>query len=65
MKLKETLTNEKLKGLFKNNFDLANFAIGIARHDVGAGREVNVDALLDEIVRNPKACEEARLKDFD
>jgi hypothetical protein len=53
MALRETLTNEKLKGLFKSNFDLANYAIRLARHYVKAGHEVSVDSLLKEVQINP------------
>lgn len=53
MGLRDHLTNEKLKGLFKNNFELANFAIGLARYSIKSGHEVSVDELLDEIRRNP------------
>lgn len=56
MKIKETLTNEKLKGLFNSNFDLANYAINMAKHDISAGKEVSADLLLEEILRNPKAA---------
>lgn len=48
------LTNEKLKGLFRNNFDLANFAISIAKQDIEAGREITLDSLLEEVIRSPK-----------
>jgi hypothetical protein len=48
-----TLTNEVLKGLFKNNFDLANHAIRLARHYVKSGHEISIDSILQEIRRNP------------
>lgn len=51
---RDQLTNEKLKGLFKSNFDLANQAIALARHYVKSGQEVKpADQVLDEIRRNP------------
>ncbi len=55
-RMKENLTNEKLKGLFNSNFDLANYAISIATRDIRLGKEVNADNILEEIVRNPKAA---------
>jgi hypothetical protein len=55
--LKEYLTHEYLKGLFKNNFDLTNSAIKLARYYVKSGHEVNIDQLLDKIRRNPKQLE--------
>lgn len=51
--LKENLTNEKLKGLFRNNFELTNQAIRLARYFIRSGHEVNADELLEEIRRHP------------
>ena len=53
MKIKEQLTNQKLKGLFKNNFELANYAIRFAKYSVKSGHEVSVDELLEEIRKHP------------
>ena len=50
---KEQLTNEALKKQFKNNFELANYAIGVARYFIKSGHEVDIDALLRDIARNP------------
>lgn len=50
---KEPLTTEALKKHFKNNFELANYAIGIARSFIKAGHEVDIEALLRDITRNP------------
>ncbi|MBI2743768.1 MAG: hypothetical protein HYX48_07625 [Chlamydiales bacterium] len=52
--MKDLLTNEKLKGLFKSNFELARHAIQIARYYVKSGRELYIDDLLEEIRFNPK-----------
>jgi hypothetical protein len=51
--VREQLTNEKLKCLFKNNFDLANYAIRLARYSIKSGHEVSIDDLLDEVRRHP------------
>ena len=51
--MKEHLTNEKLKKLFKNNFDLASYAIRLAEYYIRSGHEVHVDDLLEEIRKNP------------
>jgi hypothetical protein len=59
------LTNEKLKGLFKSDFDLANYAISLARHAIKAGREVNIDDLLLEIRRSPTPRTLAELERLD
>jgi hypothetical protein len=50
---KEQLTNEALKKQFKNNFELANYAIGVARYFIKSGHEVDIESLLKDIARNP------------
>ncbi|MBS3904457.1 MAG: hypothetical protein KGZ39_03935 [Simkania sp.] len=47
---RDFLTNEKLKSLFKSNFELANYTMSLARYKVMAGHEVNVDDLLEEVL---------------
>ena len=59
-----TETNSPIKvsrGLFKNNFELANQAIRLARFYIKSGHEVSMDKLLNEIKRNPS---EQYLKDL-
>ncbi|NNM44086.1 MAG: hypothetical protein HKM07_07050 [Chlamydiae bacterium] len=50
---RENLTSEKIKKYFKNNFELANYAIQIIRHMVRSGKEIHLDQFLDEVARNP------------
>jgi hypothetical protein len=50
---RDSLTNENLRGLFKNNFELANQAIRLARFYIKSGHEVSMGKLLNEIRRNP------------
>jgi hypothetical protein len=50
---REQLTNQSLRGLFKNNFDLANQAMRLARFYIKSGHEVSISKLLNEIKRNP------------
>ncbi len=50
---KNQLTNEALKKHFHDNFELAQFAINVARYLIRAGHEVDVPYLLKEIQRNP------------
>lgn len=50
---KEFLTNEALKKMYKNNFELALYAIGVARYFIKSGHEINIDTLLKDIGRNP------------
>lgn len=40
------LTNEKLRKKFKNNFDLCNFSINIARNIILGGTHATLDELL-------------------
>lgn len=58
---KEQLTNQSLRGLFKNNFELTNQAIRLARFYIKSGHEVSMTKLLNEIKRNPS---EQYLKDL-
>lgn len=55
------LTNEQLKGLFKSNFNLANYAIKLARYYVLAGHEITLDAILLEVQKHP---DESHLQDL-
>lgn len=52
MPTKFHLTNEGLKGIFKNNFDLANFAIRLGRYYLKSGHEISADELLEQIRKN-------------
>lgn len=58
---RDQLTNQALRGLFKNNFELANQAIRLARFYIKSGHEVTMGKLLGEIRRNPS---EQYLKDL-
>lgn len=60
-RIREPLTNEALRGLFKSNFSLANQAIRLARFYIKSGHEVTLTKLLNEIRRNPS---EQYLKDL-
>ena len=51
--LKEQLTNEQLKKSFASDFDLATYAIKLAKYSILEGAEFNLDQFLDEIRRNP------------
>lgn len=43
------LTNEKLRKLFKNNFDLCNFAINIGRNMVLSGSGAGLDDVIKAV----------------
>lgn len=63
--MKDQLTNEALKKSFKDNFDLAHYAIAAARYLIKAGHEVNVADLLDDVQRNPKMYDVKELEAMD
>lgn len=50
---KDQLTSEALKKHFHDNFELAQFAINVARYLIKSGHEVDVPTLLKEIQKNP------------
>jgi hypothetical protein len=56
-------TNENLRGIFKNNFELANFAIKIARKYIQDDDPKNLQQILRELAkisedkRNPEGNE--------
>jgi hypothetical protein len=51
--MKDLLTNEGLRKLFKNNFEMANFAIQVGRFNVKAGKEISLSGILDEVKKHP------------
>ncbi len=53
MSLKNRLTNESLKKHFNSNFELANYAIKIAKNLVKNGGDFQLMSFLDEIRRDP------------
>ncbi len=44
--MSEFLTTEKIRKKFKNNFDLCNFSINIARNTIMSGNHATLDELL-------------------
>lgn len=58
----ETLTNETLKGICDNNFELAHFAIALARYYLASGRETHLRDVIRDIKKHPdpKYIEELR-----
>lgn len=47
--IKDSLTTEVLRKKFKNNFDLCNFSINIARNIIVGGTQVSLGELLQMI----------------
>lgn len=62
---KDRLTNEILKKQFKSNFELAEYAINLARYYIKSGHEVNVQGLLDEISKDPHKFSIEELEKMD
>ena len=65
MNHKEQLTNEALKKHFKDNFELALFAINVARYLIKSGHEVDIPHLLKEIQKNPNLYTQEHLEALD
>lgn len=63
--MKEQLTNERLKGLFKSNFELAAHAIRLGRYYIRSGHEMHVDEVLEEIRKHPSAGYVDELQEID
>jgi hypothetical protein len=59
--IRDSLTNETIKSLFKNNFMLVNQAINLARFYIKSGHEIKMGKLLQELKNNPS---EQYLKDL-
>lgn len=65
---KEQLTNEELRGKFKNNFDLVNYAILLAENMIKSGRDSRVKSdmqnramlILEEIREGKDQFDEIR-----
>lgn len=50
----EPLTTEKIRKKFKNNFDLCNFAIQIARGEITEGESAELKQVLEEVQKRVK-----------
>ena len=48
---KDSLTTEKLRKKFKNNFDLCNFSIHVARNAMLGGRQgMTIQEMIDVVI---------------
>ena len=65
--MKETkLTNELLTKLFRNNFELAMYAIEIGRRHIRQGKDFTLTSLLKEVQDHPlKGDLEELLKEME
>lgn len=55
----DSLTNESLRSLFKNNFDLCNFAISIGRGMILSGSQASLGEIIDAVEERAEEREEA------
>lgn len=62
---KETLTTQSLRAHFKSNFDLAAYAIGLARFYIRSGRDITIDQLMDEIRKNPHQYDAKKIAELE
>jgi hypothetical protein len=60
---KDQLTTQGLRALFKSNFDLAAYAIRLARSYIRSGHEISLEKVLEEVRRNPHQNGEEELED--
>ncbi len=58
--MSRSITTEKLRKKFKNNFDLCNFAILIGRDDISHHVQTSLESILDTVER--KADDANKLK---
>jgi hypothetical protein len=59
----ESLTTEQLRKKFKNNFDLCNFSINVARNTILGGQQVTLDEVIEIIdARASEAQEQNALR---
>lgn len=62
---RDLLTNETIRGFFRNNFELAQYGIRLGRYLIKSGHEVELDTLLDEIRKHPNPNYLNELKEID
>ncbi len=47
--MSDQLTSERIRKKFKNNFDLCNFSINIARNMIMSGSQATLDQILESV----------------
>ncbi len=62
-KIVELLTNEKLRHLFDNNFDLANFAIKMARTRIERNQSTTLSDILAELNLMAEGKKEVKIEE--
>lgn len=51
--IRNQLTKECIRKHYKDNFEMADYAIRLARYAIHSGSEISLDRFLDEVIRNP------------
>lgn len=59
------MTNEHLRGIFKSNFDLTNFAIALAHYHIKKTPGINLSEVLKEVQEHPEESYLQSLRDHD
>lgn len=49
----ENLTNESLRGICNSSFELAHYAIALARYYIASGRVTELKRVLEDVKRHP------------
>ena len=60
MKKKEFLTNERLKKKFYSFFELANYAIGLAKEKIMRQEKVTLSEVMDDLAKLPDEVQEKK-----
>lgn len=61
----DNLTNESLKGICNSNFELAHFAIELARYYIRSGRETSLREIVRDVKKHPNPQYLEELKEID
>jgi hypothetical protein len=61
----DTLTNEGLAGICNSSFELAHYAIDLARYYMKSGQEMSIGEILREVKRHPNPKYLETLKQID
>ena len=61
----DALTNEGLAGICDSNFELAHYAINLARYYIHSGKEVTLREILNEVKKHPNPRYLEDLKSID
>jgi len=61
----DMMTNEALKGICPNNFELTHYAIALGRYYIDSGREVELGTLLKDVKKHPNPNYVEELKEME